>query len=103
MSVLHVVVDYSLVPRRRVRAFAQVLEKHPDEHRAERHAQYDHRALLTANLAHLACFVQRILLTPCSREPSLRYYIRRCGGGGRPAGPCLRGTDPIGWFGAGGG
>src|SRR5712671_898127 len=46
VSVLHVVVDDSLVPRRRVRAFAQVLEKNPDEHRAERHTQHRQSALL---------------------------------------------------------
>src|SRR5262249_20795984 len=71
VSVLHVIVDDSLVSRRRVGAFAQVLEKNPDEQRAERQPQYRQRALLVGSRDRLRCLiVQRMPPAPWSGEPS---------------------------------
>src|SRR5437660_9406034 len=74
VSVLQVIVDDSFVPRRRVRAFAQVLEKNPDEHRAERHTQHRQRALLAGRPDHLRCVVfQRIPPLPLVRTAASLY------------------------------
>src|SRR5262249_51835285 len=75
VSVLHVKVDDSLVPCRRVRAFAQVLEKNPDEQRAERHAQHRQRPLLAGSRDRLCSLVvQRMPPAPLAQKPWPRYH-----------------------------
>src|SRR5207237_7850375 len=77
VSVLQVVLDESLVSRRCVQALAEVLEEHPDEHRAQGYAQQHQRALPAWDRHDMRWFGgQGISLLPFQSRDAWPRYCR---------------------------